>query len=171
MTVLLFRLAVPEDIDGIMDMVKRIIQCPGTVWDEEYPTRPYFEESLGYGGLYVAEDNGRIIATAGIQPAEDIFADLDCWSEAEKPCEGCRLGIDPGYQGKHLAIPFQRFCLNDAAERFGYDSFRFTVAKSNTRAVHVYDRFGYTRVGETRWIDIDWFCYECGLPLKECGLC
>lgn len=164
---MIFRKADINDIDGIMVMVKRIIKCPGTVWDEEYPTKPFFEETLGYDGLYVAEDEGRIIATMGIQPASSIFERLPCWSSAEKPCEGCRLGIDPDYQGRHLSIPFQKYCLDDAAERFGYDSFRFTVAKSNRRAIDVYERFGYRRVGETNWIDIEWYCYECRLPFKN----
>lgn len=164
---MIFRQANLNDIDGIMEMVKRIIKGPNTVWDEEYPVRDNFLESLKYDGLYVALDNDKIIATVGIEPAEDVFLNLPCWTKANKPAVGCRLGIDPDYQGKHISIPFQKYCLNDIYNRKGYDYFRFFVDKINTRAIHVYERFGYTRVGETNWIGEDWYCYECKLPVKE----
>lgn len=163
---MVFRVAVYKDIDGITDMVSRIIKGPNTVWDEEYPTRRFFEETLGYKGLYVAEECGKIVGTMGVQPVEDIFADLPCWTPAKNACEGVRLGFDPDYQGKHLAIPFQKFCLADCASRLHYDAFRFTVSKDNPRAIHVYDRFGYKRVGEVNWLDMDWYCYECPLPFR-----
>ena len=160
-----FRLATGKDLDGIMAMVGRIIARPGTAWDDEYPLREHFETTLKDGGLYVAEDEGRIVGTVGIDPAEDIFADLPCWTPAKKPGEGVRFGIDPDYQGKHLAIPFMTWSINDAAARLGYDWFRFTAAKENVRANDVYTYLGLSRVGETNWIETDWWCYETKLPM------
>lgn len=163
---MVFRLAEEKDLDGIMTMVGRIIARPGTAWDDEYPRRENFEVTLNDGGLYVAEEDGRIVGTVGIDPAEDIFADLPCWTPAGKPGEGVRFGIDPDWQGKHLAIPFMTHCINDAAARLGYDRFRFTAAKDNLRANAVYAYMGMDRVGETRWIDVDWWCYETKLPMR-----
>ncbi|MCQ2428470.1 MAG: GNAT family N-acetyltransferase [Clostridia bacterium] len=164
-----YRLAAEKDLDGIMVMVRRIIERPGTAWDDEYPRREHFEGTLKREGLYVAEENGRIVGTVGIEPAEDIFESLECWSPAVKPGEGVRFGIDPEYQGEHLAIPFMCFCMNDASSRLGYDMLRFTAAKENRRANAVYTYMGIDRVGETNRIDISWWCYEARLPLVVDG--
>ena len=162
-----FRKATLSDIDGIMLIVKEIIKQPGTAWDEEYPAPEFFRQSLDCDGLYVAEDNGRIVGTVGIQPAESIFLRLECWSKSHKnPCEGCRLGIAPDLQGRHLAEELLLYALDDAAEK-GFDSLHFTVSQDNPSAKRLYDRCGFRNVGETTWIDMDWFCYECELPFKK----
>ena len=163
---MIFRKGSTADIDGIMLIVKEIIKQPGTVWDEEYPAPSFFKESADCGGLYVAEEDGRIVGTVGIQPAESIFLRLDCWSKSHmNPCEGCRLGIAPELQGQHLAEKLLRFALEDSAKR-GFDSLHFTVSKDNPIAKRLYDRCGFRCVGETNWIDEDWFCYECELPFE-----
>lgn len=163
---MIFRKGTAADIDGIMQFVKEIIKQPDTAWDEEYPAPQFFEESLGHDGLYVAEENGRVIATVGIHPAVSIFKDLDCWSKEHKnPALGCRLGVAPDHQGQHLAERLLRYALDDAAKK-GFDSFHFTVEQHNNSAKRLYDRCGFRNVGETNWIDEDWFCYECELPFK-----
>ncbi len=162
-----YRIATIKDIDEIMELVGRIIKCDNTLWDEDYPVRDNFIETLEYDGQYVIEEDGKIIAICGIDPATDVFDDLPCWTKSNKPSVGCRLGFDPLYQGKHLVIPFLKYCLKDAYERLGYDSFRFFVGKVNENAIHVYERFGFKRVGEAYWYDTDWYCYECSLPIEE----
>ena len=161
---MIFRKANENDIDGIMLVVKEILKQPGCVWDDEYPSPEFLRESLDHDGLFVAEEDGRIVGTVGIQPAESIFLRLDCWSKShKKPCEGCRLGIAPDLQGRHIAEDLLRFALKDAAEK-GFDSLHFTVSKENPAAKRLYDRCGFRQVGETNWIDEDWYCYECELP-------
>lgn len=164
---MIFRKGTADDIDGIMLIVKEIIKQPNTVWDEEYPTPTFFRESLDNDGLYVAEEDGRIVGTVAIEPAESIFLRLDCWSKSHKnPSEGCRLGIAPDLQGRHIAEELLLFALDDAAKK-GFDSLHFTVSKDNPSAKRLYDRCGFRCVGETNWIDEDWFCYECELPFKR----
>ncbi len=154
-----------EDLDGIMGLVARLVDMTDGYWDEEYPAREHFEESLAHDGLYVAEKDGRIIATCGIEPAEGVFAELDCWSKNhKKPCTGSRLGVDPDYQGRHIPDKIISFALEDSLRRHSYDSMHFLVARCNTRAINVYDREGFRRVGEAKFFDVDFYCYECELP-------
>ena len=160
-----FRCAVEADLDEICRLAEIVRKTPGCAWDEEYPARENFAESLEFEGLYIAEAGGRIIATCGIEPATDVFAELDCWSKAhKKPCVGCRLGVSPDYQGQHLAQRLIRFCLEDCVKRHAYDGLHFFVDQFNERAIAVYERMGFRRVGTARWLEEDWFCYESDLP-------
>jgi len=159
-----FKLANEDDIKGILALTARVLKTPGCAWDEEYPAEENFRESLECEGLYVVNDGEKIIATCGIEPAVGVFAELDCWSKGhKKPCLGCRLCVDPEYQGQHLAEDVVRLSLDDAARRHGYDSIHFFASKTNGIANKLYSRMKFREVGETNWLEEDWICYEAEL--------
>lgn len=165
-----FRVADEKDLDGIEALILRLLPTPGCPFDEYYPKREHFEESLRYGGLYVIERDGRIVGTVALQPAEEHYLTLECWNKAHKrPCVGCRLGIDPDEQGHHLVTSFLQYALDDATRRFGYDGLRFLVKCGNDKALHVYERAGFRHVDKTYCYE-DWYeCYEAELPMTLKG--
>ena len=166
-----FRKAAQSDIDVITRIAREAAREEDNAWDEEYPSRAQFEESLGCDGLYVAQEDGRVIASVGIHPAESIFLRLPCWSGShQKPCDICRLCVRPDLTGRHIAENLLRYALSDAAKENGYDSVHFIAAQSNKRANRLYSRMGFRCVGETNWIGTDWFCYETELTEQHFSL-
>ena len=58
------------------------------------------------------------------------------------------LGMRPDLTGRGLGTAFVRAGLRFAQDAYGPPAFRLTVAASNARAVHVYERAGFERVEE-----------------------
>ena len=57
------------------------------------------------------------------------------------------LGLRPDLTGKHLGLPFFEAVLAFAVERFSPTAFRLFVLPFNQRAIRVYERAGFRRVG------------------------
>lgn len=110
--------------------------------------------------LYVlCGEQGAIWAAAASGPDDD-FTDLSCWNpDIRRPCELSRLGVRIDLQGKGFAKTLVRYIEEEAREN-GYDGMRLLASVNNPRALALYERLGYSSVGETvRW-DMPWRCYE-----------
>jgi ribosomal-protein-alanine N-acetyltransferase len=53
------------------------------------------------------------------------------------------IGMKPELTGKGFGYPFFSFILNEIKEIFDPNSVRLTVIKSNSRAIHLYQKFGF----------------------------
>jgi [ribosomal protein S18]-alanine N-acetyltransferase len=58
------------------------------------------------------------------------------------------IGMKPELTGKGLGYTFFSFILDQIKETFDPISVRLTVVKSNTRAIHLYQKFGFVREDE-----------------------
>ena len=70
-----------------------------------------------------------------------------------------RLCIDPEYQnkgtGQRCLELFEENCKKD-----GYESIRIDVFSTNAKAIHIYEKFGYTKVGDAVCERGPFFIYE-----------
>jgi ribosomal-protein-alanine N-acetyltransferase len=53
------------------------------------------------------------------------------------------IGMKPELTGKGFGYPFFSFILNEIKEIFDPNSVRLTVIKSNSRAINLYQKFGF----------------------------
>src|SRR6185437_3792413 len=58
------------------------------------------------------------------------------------------LGLRPDLTGQALGLPFFEAVLDFAARRFSPAAFRLFVLPFNQRAIRVYERAGFTQIGE-----------------------
>jgi ribosomal protein S18 acetylase RimI-like enzyme len=84
----------------------------------------------------------------------------DFWSRDIKRHCGCaRLGIAKAYQKRGLAEFLFSEVEKDVLAR-GYDGIGFLVSPNNPKALAVYARMNYDKVGQCVLYEQDWFCYE-----------
>lgn len=58
------------------------------------------------------------------------------------------IGLKPELTGKGWGSTFFSFILNEIKETFDQHSVRLTVVKTNARAIHLYEKFGFVKERE-----------------------
>ena len=149
------RKAVPADLDRVAEIYDQIHTATEqgrlpTAWRRgSYPTRRDAEEALAAGELYVLEEDGRVLASARINQAQDeAYARMN-WA-AEAPPERVlvlhTLAVSTEASGKGLGTAFVRF-YEDEARRRGCPFLRLDTSGNNFRARALYRRLGYRETG------------------------
>ena len=149
-----------EDVLAVVNLWQSLVGSEGCTWDEEYPGIEEAEGDAQRGELYVlCNVDGEIIGamTAG---EEDELWEYDFWSrDIKRHCCCSRLGISPEYQNCGLAGYMFSEVEKDIARR-EYDGIGFLVSPQNLKALSVYHKLNYVKVGECVHYELDWFCYE-----------
>lgn len=149
--------AAPADADGVLALYQSQIGVGTSDWDDDYPTMAFAEADITVSRLFIAREDGEIIAAASLLDDEDC-ASLACWTPA-KAGYLLRLCVKPALHGRGAAgLVVAR--IEETAVSLGLGAVRLLCAKSNAAALRVYPRAGYTRCGECRFYDTDFFCFE-----------
>ncbi len=114
-----------------------------------YPTVNTAEASLNRGDMYVAELNGKVVATAIINKEQvDMYAEGNWEYEApdDKICVLHTLAVDPETRGHGLGQAFVRF-YEQLAKNQGCEALRIDTVASNTAARRMYAKLGYKEIG------------------------
>ena len=110
-----------------------------------YPVRETAEASLDRGDMYVAELDGKVVAT-GIINQIQVNVYLDCDWDFKAPEDDVSvlhtLVVDPGVRGKGIGPAFVRFWENYALEHDCY-TLRIDTNARNTLARKMYEKMGY----------------------------
>lgn len=110
-----------------------------------YPTVKTAEASLDRGDMYVAEIDGKVVATGIInQEQVDVYADCDWKYKApdDKVCVLHTLAVDPDTRGLGLGKKFVQF-YEDLAREQGCEVLRIDTNERNTAARAMYKKLGY----------------------------
>jgi ribosomal protein S18 acetylase RimI-like enzyme len=157
--------ATPGDAEGIMhllvacrqDMLARGIRQ----WVEQYPTAAVVEEAMA--DTFVIRLEGRIAATAALnERAGSAYERVRWLTPLRQPALIVhRLAVHPDFQRRGLARRLMRFAEEYAARR-GLASIRLDAFSGNPSALALYDRVGYTRVGQVFFPhrDLPFICFE-----------
>ena len=118
-------------------------------WDRAiYPTRQTALDSIQAGDMFVAEDQGRIVATAKInQEQVPVYADA-AWTQAAPPDQVMvlhTLVVDPQVKGRGYGSRFVAF-YEDYARAHRCPYLRMDTNERNTSARALYRRLGYQEV-------------------------
>ncbi len=110
-----------------------------------YPTLHTAEDSLARGDMYVAEIDGKVVATGIINKIQvDVYADCDWKYKApdDKVAVLHTLAVDPDARGMGLGPRFVEFYEQLAREK-GCEVLRIDTNAKNTKARRMYERLGY----------------------------
>ena len=149
---LTFRRASEADIEAISEIYERIHDAEesGLVtigWERGcYPVRATAEDSVSRGDMYVAEADGRIVASGIINRIQvDVYADCDWVYKA--PDDDVMvlhtLVVDPSAGGQGIGPAFVKF-YEDTARSEGCPVLRIDTNSRNSRARKMYAGLGYS---------------------------
>ena len=147
-----FRKANKGDLDAIERIYERTHDAEEaglttTGWVRGiYPVREVAEASLDRDDMYVAEHDGKVVAT-GIINKIQVNVYLDCEWEYKAPddrvCVLHTLAVDPDTRGMGIGPAFVEFYEKTAKEQ-GCEMLRIDTNARNKKARRMYGRLGYT---------------------------
>jgi len=132
---------------SISDMQSRGIDQ----WDEQYPSQQLVAGDIASRSLWVADDNGVILASICLndtQPAE--YGRLPWRHTAGPALVVHRLCVRPDRQRRGLGWRLMKFAEELGRER-GFASIRLEVYAGAPAALALYQRLGYVRAGQIRF--------------------
>lgn len=149
-----------DDVSAVASLWRSLVGTEGCAWDDEYPGREEAEGDAERGELYVlCTENGEIAGAMTAGDADDLW-DYDFWNrDIRRHCCCSRLGIASVYQNLGLAGFMFSEVEKDILKR-GYDGVGFLVSPQNPKALAVYNKMNYVKVGECVHYEMDWYCYE-----------
>lgn len=149
------RKAIMGDIDSIEKIYEKIHDCEEkglstTGWiSNVYPTRKTAEDALSRGDLFVAINDGKVVAAAvinQIQVAEYKDANWKHDAEDGEIMVLHGLAVDPFEKSKGFGRAFVAFYEN-YAKQHGCSALRMDTNVRNTRARNLYQKLGYEEIG------------------------
>lgn len=153
------------DISNVMKVIRacteemrlaRIFQ-----WDDIYPNKEQLEEDVNEGSLYVIRNEDICLGAVSFnEKQEDVYQQVD-WRGNDPVLVIHRLCVDPAFQGQGLAKDLMSFGEKMALKR-GYASIRLDAYSENPKAVGLYERLGYQKVGSVNFPrrDSPFYCFE-----------
>ena len=160
------RLAVPQDLPAIWDLVQRAIAHMQSIgnpqWGEDYPTYQHFVHDIQAGELYaVTGSQGQVLGVAAItQTDEPEYAGL-AWSRPSPAVALHRVAVDPQVQRQGVASAlFAQAQAIALAE--GCASLRIDTYTLNHRMQSLIAKQGFRYVGDIQYPNrpLPTRCYE-----------
>ena len=137
--------AAAADLPELLELAHQAAKAPGSRWSEDYPNLEILTWDLEQNGLYRAVfPNG----TTGGMIAIDRNSELDDmgWQDGLTAAwELSRLAVFPEYQGTGLG----QAIFGAALVSWGFD-----------QGIHIYEKYGFRRVGETHQWSEDFWMYS-----------
>ena len=155
-----------SDFDLVYNMMlrarKRLYEEGIFQWDERYPKAEmiHYDLSKGYTSL-VKSDKGKIVAffTSNSICEDDVHGHINWIYNGDKWVILHRLCVEPKYQDLGIGQQILRLFESDSIEK-GFESIRIDVFSTNLKAIHIYEKFDYCRVGEAICERGSFFVYE-----------
>lgn len=150
-----YKLATMKDLDEVCSLIKKAIehmeqqgiyQC-----DELYPAREDFQEDIDNNSLYLAIEDGRIIAIYVInRDCGDEYYNFQWDNPDESAYIIHRFCVSPEYQNRGIGSRVLAH-IEDQIRSMGYSSVRLDVFSQNPYALKLYEKNGYEKRGEVYW--------------------
>lgn len=130
-------------------------------WDESYPKAEMIQDDLknGYTSLVKVQDKIVAFFTSNSICEDDVHDHIKWIYNGEKWVILHRFCIDPIYQNKGLGQEILKL-FEKNSKQAGFESIRIDVFSTNTTAIHIYEKFLYTKVGEAVCERGPFFVYE-----------
>jgi ribosomal protein S18 acetylase RimI-like enzyme len=120
-------------------------------WDEIYPSVEVVEDDVRAKCLFVIQEQGRCVAAICLNEVQpDEYRSVSWRCSAGRVLVIHRLCVHPDWQTHGLARELMDFS-EDHARAHGYASIRLDAYTGNSRAIALYEKRGYARVGQARF--------------------
>ena len=153
-----------EDIVSIMNIIKAATLDMESKhihqWDDIYPDVITIDDDIDKGNLSVYEDNGFIYALIVLnEDQSEEYKKLNWKYTSGKQLVIHRLCVDPRAQSHGIARILLQY-TDDFAIQNKYHSIRLDAFPSNKRALKLYEKNGYEKVGNVKFRKGEFYCYE-----------
>ncbi|GAK03403.1 putative acetyltransferase [Geomicrobium sp. JCM 19037] len=147
----MIRLAQMEDLSGIVSIAKRAVTQMNDEgsdqWNDQYPTLKHFATDITNQELYVFVEE-RIEGFIVINQAFATEYDELTWTDFHKDAITLhRLAVNPDTRNRGVAAALFTYAEHVALER-GHTSIKVDTYSLNTKAMRLFHKLGYTKVGE-----------------------
>ena len=143
------------DVAGVMRIISLCLaqmRAAGIQqWDEIYPDIRVIEDDVRARSLFVMRNQEKCVAAIclnAVQPEQ--YQELPWRCTAGRPLVIHRLCVHPDWQAHGLARQLMDFAENFAHDH-GYACIRLDAYTGNPRAIALYERRGYVRVGKANF--------------------
>jgi ribosomal protein S18 acetylase RimI-like enzyme len=156
-----FGLAASGDADEILYLYHSLIGTSGCTWSLDYPCMANIVEDIGKASLYCLRDvANRIVAVAAAGEYNELDNDSIEWDAAmQHPCDLARIGVLPGLHHRGLGSLLLAHVMRDVQKR-GFDGIRMLVSKTNSNALALYNKNGFSCCGEIFMYGINFYCFQ-----------
>jgi len=154
-----------SDVSDVMKVVRACTEAMRLAkifqWDDIYPNEVQLKEDSKVGSLYVVRKADICLGAASFnENQEDVYQQIE-WQGSDPVLVVHRLCVAPSFQGQGIAKQLMSFCEKMALKQ-GYASIRLDAYSGNPKAVGLYERLGYQKVGSVTFPrrDLPFFCFE-----------
>lgn len=118
-------------------------------WDDRYPTRKMLDSDIENGYTELVSLDGQVVAffTSNSICEDDVHNHVKWINQNDNWVILHRLCVDPCFQDKGIGTRIVNLFEARAIERH-YDSIRIDVFGTNDKAIHIYEKAGFVRVGQ-----------------------
>lgn len=150
-----YRLGSKVDLNEIYCLVRKAIELMEHQeihqWDELYPAKEDLLDDIDKKTLYVAVDDGRIIAVYVInQECDEEYHNCAWKNTDETACIIHRFCVLPDFQNKGIGSKVLSH-IEEQVKSMGYISVRLDVFSENPYALRLYEKKGYEKRGYADW--------------------
>lgn len=142
------RKAVERDAQDVLRLYHACISVGDCTWNELYPAMEEIAEDIAKDFLYLWEQNGELTGAVSLLSDDDLEHIGLAYAHPDKPCVLCRLCVKPNLQGGGHGSAMLAASERQAAA-LGYLAMHLLVDQQQHAARRLYERAGYTTVGET----------------------
>jgi len=155
-----------EDVPAILRIVRAVVpamRASGNLqWDDGYPNAEVFADDIAQGQLWVAEMDGRVAGVVALTTDQSPEYAQAGWDIEEPAIVVHRLAVDPGFQGRGVAIALMQQA-EVVADELGIVRVRVDTNTHNQVTQRLLPKLGYELSGEIGLEfrpGLRFFCYE-----------
>lgn len=150
-----YRLALLEDIDGIMELIKNaVIEMERNnifQWDELYPAREDFIEDIKHNSLYIGLCEGKTAVVFALNRQCDEAYKSGKWLYPNREYYIVhRLCVNCFFQNKGVGKQTMQFIERELKAK-NIQAIRLDAFSENPYALRLYTHMGYSKVGDAYW--------------------
>lgn len=130
-------------------------------WNENYPTKEMIMRDILGEDTYLVYEEGNVkgFFITNSVCEDDVHGHIKWMYPQSRFLILHRLCVDPSIQDQGIGQRILRKYEERAVEA-GYESVRIDVFGTNNRAIHIYEKFGYKRMGRAVCDRGEFFIYE-----------
>jgi ribosomal protein S18 acetylase RimI-like enzyme len=159
-------IAAEKDIDKIMGLIRdcvRDLEAHGVYqWGEHYPTREIIRGDIDSKSMHMLGEGGEILGIITLNEEQPLEWRKIRWSTEEGRILAVhRFAVSPRWQKQGIGRLLLDFAEEYAMNK-GYSSIRLDAYSGNPRAIEIYEKHQYKRVGQIclPWRNLRAYCYE-----------
>lgn len=151
--------AAEADLPELLELAHQASKAPDSRWSEDYPNLEILAWDLEQNGLYRAVfPNGTTGGMIAIDRRSELD-DMDWQDGLTAAWELSRLAVFPEYQGTGLGQAIFGAAL-ELCRKEHCPGLRLLVSLGFDQGIHIYEKYGFRRVGETHQWGEDFWMYS-----------